>query len=310
MKKLTGRQVYDFFIGYLVVTVAALLNAVSLYCFVDPSYLIAGGISGLSSATAYIVCNFVGDSYFNLVKWIFYFAYNAPLLICSLIYLRGDFTFKTIWSTLVCTGAGFLFSAYLPQSFQFAESKIIAVLAGGIIVGLSMYIASEFNGSNGGTEIIAKIVAKKKPEMDLSKVILIANFAIMIAGSIVVMIIKGERLGVVIYSLIYILSGSFVMGMFKRGFNHPQKFLIVTTKYEEMSEAITTSFKRGLSYIQVENTRADSQDRKLVMVIVQYRQAPRLKAIIKKYDPESFTIVKDVHDVFSRPLFNRSYKTK
>lgn len=309
MKKFTGKQVYDFFKGYFIVTIAALLNAVSLYCFVDPSHLIAGGISGLSSAVAYIICEFAGDSFFNLVKWILYFAFNAPLLICSLVFLRGDFTFKTIWSTLVCTGAGFLLE-YLPDVFQFTESTIIAVLFGGIIIGISMYIASEFNGSNGGTEIIAKIVAKKKPETDLSKIILIANFAIMIAGSIVVMIIKHERMGVVVYSLIYILTGSLVMGIFKRGFNHPQKFLIVTTKYEELSAAITERFKRGLSYINVENTRPDSKDRKMVVVIVQYRQAPQLKAIIKKYDPESFTIVKDVHDVFSRPLFNRSYKTK
>ena len=309
MKKLTGRQVYDFFKGYFVVTIAALLNAVSLYCFVDPSHLIAGGISGLSSAVAYIVCKFVGEASFNLVKWILYFAFNAPLLICSLIFLRGDFTFKTIWSTVVCTGAGFLLE-YLPDVFQFTESKIIAVLFGGIIIGMSMYMASEFNGSNGGTEIIAKIVAKKKPEMDLSRVILTANLAIMVAGSVVVMVLKGDRMGVVVYSLIYIMTGSLVMGMFKRGFNHPQKFLIVTTNYEEMSAEITNRFKRGLSYINVENTRPDSKDRKMIVVIVQYRQAPHLKAIIKKYDPEAFTIVKDVHDVFSRPLFNRSYKTK
>ena len=310
MKKLTGKQVGRFFYEYGVITIAGILNAISLFCFVDPSNLIAGGVSGLSSAAAYIVCEFVGQDAFNVVKWIIYFILNAPLLICSLIFLRGDFTFKTIWSTIVCTAFGFLFSAYLPQSFQFAESKIIAVIFGGIMIGYSMYIANEFNGSNGGTEIIAKIVAKKKPGTDLSNVIFIANFAIMIAGCVVVMIIKHQRLSVAVYSLVYILMGSNVMGMLKRGFNHPQKFIIVTTRYDELSTEITSAFKRGLSYIDVEKTRADSGDRRIIAVIVQYRQAHRLKRLIKKIDPNAFTIVKDVHDVFSRPLFNRSYKTK
>lgn len=310
MKKLTVKQVGHFFYEYAIVSVAGMLNAISLFCFVDPSNLIAGGVSGLSSALSYIVCELVQGADFNVVKWIIYFVLNAPLLICSLIFLRGDFTFKTIWATVVCTAAGFLLSAYLPVSFQFVESKIIAVIFGGIIIGYSMYLASEFNGSNGGTEIIAKIVAKKKPGTDMSSVIFIANFAIMIAGCVVVMIIKHQRLGVAVYSLVYILLGSNVMGMLKRGFNHPQKFLIVTTEYEKLSEEITLYFKRGLSYIQVENTREGSLERKILVVIVQYRQARFLKRLIKQHDPKAFTIVKDVYDVFSRPLFNRSYKTK
>lgn len=310
MEKLTGKQVGRFFYEYAMVSVAGILNAVSLFCFVDPSNLIAGGISGLSSVVAYILCAIFETVDFNIVKWIAYFLLNAPLLICSLVFLRGDFTFKTIWATVVCTAMGFLFSAYLPTSFQFVESKIIAVIFGGIIIGYSMYLASEFNGSNGGTEIIAKIVAKKKPGTDLSNVILIANLAILSVGSVVVMIIKQQRLGVAIYSLAYIFIGSIVMGMLKRGFNHPQKFLIVTTEYEKLSQDITAHFKRGLSYISVKNTRADSMDRKILVVIVQYRQAHHLKRLIKRHDPNAFTIVKDVHDVFSRPLFNRSYKTK
>lgn len=306
--KLTKRQVLKWFYEYLIVTLAGILNAISLYCFVDPSNLIAGGVSGLSSAVAYIICNFVTAD-FNIVKWIVYFVLNLPLLICSVIFLRGDFTFKTIWSTVVCTASGFLL-ALLPDSFQFKDSPIIAVIFGGIIVGFSMYLASEVNGSNGGTEIIAKIVEKKKPGTDLSSVILTANLIILVAGTSVVMILQNKRLGVIIYSLVYIFMGSTVMGVFKRGFNRPQKFLIVTTRPDELSEAITERFKRGLSYINVENTRPDSQDRKIVMVIVQYRQSPQLKALIKKHDPKAFTIVKDVYDVFSRPLFNRTYKTK
>lgn len=310
MPKPTKQQVLKTIYGYFIAMIAGILNAISLYCFVDPCYLIAGGVGGLSSSLAYIVCHFVGDGYFEVVKWIIYFALNAPLLVCSLIFVRGDFTFKTIWATVVCTATGFLFSAYLPSVFQFAESPLISVLFGGTIVGVSMYIASEENGSNGGTEIIAKIVAKKKPETDLSRIILICNLAIMLAGAVIVMILQNKRMEIVVYSLIYIFTGSTVMGVFKRGFNHPQKFLIITTKYDELSEAILQRFKRGLSYMQVENTREGSQDRKMIVVIVQYRQASQLKQMIKKHDPKAFTIVKDVHDVFSRPLFNRSYKTK
>ena len=310
MSKLTRQRSLRVFYEYSIMTLAGLLNAMSLFCFVDPCNLIAGGISGLSSAASYIVCHFVSTADFNIVKWIIYFVLNAPLLICALIFVRGDFTFKTIWSTVVCTAFGFLFAAYLPASFQFTESPFISIIFGGIIIGVSMYIASEYNGSNGGTEVIAQIVAKKKPGTDLSLIIFICNLLILVVGTVIVMILQDKRVEVAAYSLIYIIIGSNVMGMFKRGFNHPQKFLIITTKWDEMTDAITQSFKRGLSYIDVENTREGSLDRKIVVVVVQYRQAMYLKRIIRRCDPSAFTIVKDVHDVFSRPLFNRSYKTK
>lgn len=310
MLKPTKQQVLKSVYGYLIVTLGAILNAISMYCFIDPCNLIAGGVSGLSSSVAYIVCSFVGIEHFEIVKWIVYFLLNAPLLICSLVFVRGDFTFKTIWATVVCTATGFLFTAFLPESFKFTDSKLIAVLFGGILIGLAMYLASEENGSNGGTEVIAKIVEKKKPGTDLSSVILICNLVILVAGAVIVMVLQHKRMEVFVYSLTYVFTGSSVMGVFRRGFNHPQKFLIVTTKYEEMSQAITDSFKRGLSYMDVENTREGSEDRKMIVVIVQYRQAHQLKQIIKRFDPKAFTIVKDVYDVFSRPLFNRSYKTK
>ena len=279
-----------------------------MYTFVNPSNLIAGGFSGLSSALTYVIEPIIPNLIYEQVMPIVYWVINVPLLICSLILLRGDFTFKTIWATFATT-LTMSALAYFPD-LQFTDSRLIAIIFGGILIGLAMYIAAEYNGSNGGTEVIAKIVAKYRPEADLSKVIMIANFAIAIAGSVVVMTVKGgTTVDSIIYSIMYILIGGNVMGMFKRGFNHPQKFCIITTKYNEIGEALTYKFKRGFTTMDIENSY-DGQTRKMVMVVVQYRQMPQLKKIIKQLDPNAFTFVKDVHDVFSRPTFNRSYKTK
>lgn len=308
MTKLTKQTFFTRIKEYLIVTLAGILNAVSLYSFVNPSKLIAGGFSGLSSALTYVFYKLIPTVGFDDLMSIIYFILNIPLLICALVFLRGDFTFKTIWSTLVCTGALAVLPKFFPK-FEDPHAKLIAIAFGGILIGVSMYIASEVNGSNGGTEIIAKIVSKYHPEIDLSKVLLVANLVITCTGSVIVMAIEGERLSIVIYSMLYIFMGTTVFGMFKRGFNHPQKFIIVTTEYEQLMADITERFKRGCSCMDVLNSDPD-KPRKIVMVVVQFRQAPLLKQIIHRRDPNAFTIVKEVYDVFSRPTFNRSYKTK
>ena len=238
-----------------------------------------------------------------------YIVLNIPLLICSLIFLRGDFTFKTIWATIVCT-VTLRVLAYFPDLKFDDNTRIISIIFGGVLIGLAMYIASENNGSNGGTEVIAKIVSKYHPEIDLSKVILFANFAILLGGSIIVMIKVEFNIAIVIYSAIYVLIGSNVMAMFKRGFNHPQKFMIVTTEYEQISEDITRYFKRGCTCLDVVSSDENAPPKKIVMVVVQYRLRKHLMQLVRHRDPHAFTFVKDVHDVFSRPTFNRSYKLK
>lgn len=295
---------------YLLVAFAGILNAISLYCFVNPSNLVAGGFSGLSTVLSRLICvamdgQIIAET-FDKLQSIMYFALNVPLLIVSLIFLRGDFTFKTIWATVVCTLTLSLLSAIAPD-FKFHESPLIAVLFGGIIIGMSMHIAAENNGSNAGTEVIAKLVAKYRPEIDLSTVVLISNLVITVIGSIVtIRVVEGATIVIILYSLTYVILGGASMGMSNRGFDHPQKFMIVTREYDKISQEILTRFKRGLTLLEVD----DDPDKKVIMVIVQFRQAVQLKQIIKKYDPSAFTFVKDVYDIFSRPSFNRSYKTK
>lgn len=303
--KINSKKILHILKEYFWVTIAGIINAVSLFTFVNPAKLIAGGFSGLASALSYIFVLFTDALPFDKMMSLVYLLLNVPLLICSLIFLRGDFTFKTIWATVVSTVA----LAVLPEQFKFQQSKLISIIFGGILVGIAMYIAYEQNGSNGGTEIIGRIIAKYRPEQDFSKIILLANFVITISGSIVVMVLHDEKVTIILYSLMYVLIGGNVLGMLKRGFNHPQKFLICTTEYEQLGEDICNEFKRGYTAFDLENSY-DGKKRKMIMVIVQYRQMHRLKKLIKVRDPSAFTVIKDVHDVFSRPTFNRSYKTK
>ena len=306
MKKLTVKGFLTKLKEYLWVTIGGLFNAISLYTFVNPNHLIAGGFSGLSSALTYLIEPLVTSMNYDELMSLVYIILNIPLLICSVVFLRGDFTFKTIWATIVCTVV-LRVLAFFPD-LKFTDSRLIAIIFGGILIGLAMYVAAEQNGSNGGTEIIARIVSKYHPEIDLSKVLLIANFVITFGGSVVVLCKVELNIAIVIYSMMYVVLGATSLGMLKRGFNHPQKFMIVTTEYEQIVSDITQYFKRGCTCVDMANQDENAPQRKVVMVIIQYRQRKHLIQLIKHRDPHAFTFVKDVYDVFSRPTFNRSYK--
>lgn len=291
---------------YAMVTLAALLNAVSLFVFINPSKLISGGFTGLASALTYVTHSLMPSISYEQQMPFVYFILNVPLIVISLIYLRGDFTFKTLWATVVCTVALGLF----PVEMQFSDSRLICIIFGGFILGLAMHLAAINNGSNGGTEIIAKLVHKYRPERDISSILLVLNIVITIVGSIIVMVVEGEQIWTVAYSLLFVWIGASSMGMFSRGVDHPQKYIIVTTKYNEIAQTLLKYFKRGVTIVDMEDNDGNTNVNKMVVVVVQYRQTATLRRVIAKIDPSAFTFVKDIHDVFSRPTFNRSYKNE
>ena len=301
------KSLWQWIKEYFAVFVASLLIAISMYTFVTPTKLFAGGITGVASALAFLVCSFVDTITVEQLMPILYISLNVPIMILALVFLRGDFTAKTIFSIVVSTVAMSVMPEWFP-AFQFSESRIISTIMGGVLLGGGMYLAYVNNASNGGTEIIGRVISVKHTEMDLSKIITVMNFALTVVGGVAIMIVEGESFWIIAYSLLFVLIAGEFMGILQRGFDNPQKFLIVTGKSHELTQAIVGEFKRGLN-ISDTNNCYDGTQRKMLVVVVQSKQAPKLKQLIANIDPDAFTIVKDVYDVFSRPTFNWSYKT-
>ena len=174
------KSIWKWLTEYFAVFVASMLISVAMYTFVTPTKLFAGGITGVASAVSFVVCSFVDTVTVEQLMPILYMAFNVPIMILALVFLRGDFTAKTIFSIVVSTVAMSVLPELFP-TFQFSESRIISTIMGGVLLGGGMYVAYVNNASNGGTEIIGKVISVKRPEVDLSKVITILNFSLTVS---------------------------------------------------------------------------------------------------------------------------------
>ena len=112
---------------------------------------------------------------------------------------------------------------------------------------------------------------------------------------------------VIVYSAITIVVGGKTMDIVVQGVDHPQKYMIVTDKYQEITQVLLDKFNRGVTILEMYNEDGTLKDKKMVLVVVQYRQSATVRRLIKKVDTQCFAFVKDVQDVWTRPTFNRSY---
>lgn len=277
-------------------TVAGTLIAISLHVFINPLQLLPGGFSGIASLISYIVPSLEVSTLYILL--------NIPLLIVALVVMRGDYTFKTIWATVVSS----LVLAILPDKLVFVEQPLISVVFAGFIFGMAVFIAHQNNGSNGGTEVIGKMVSIKRPELDISRSLLTLNMSILVVGSIVMIIVADQSPISIFYSAMFVTIEGSVLGMLSRGFNHPQKLLIVTKHHQDIANAILQKTNRGVTLIPTYDRCGCERQEKIVVVLCRYRQCNLLKHIIAKHDKDAFVIIKDIHYIFSRPEFIRGYK--
>lgn len=292
-KQLILKKLFEYFM----MVVSAFVTAIAVYVFVNPNKTVPGGITGVATT----ICNLFPQWDISTV----YLVLNAPILVTALIFLRGDYTFKTMVASLGCSFFMGVFEKVAPD-FVFTDSQLIASIMAGLMLGLSMYIPYLYSGSNGGTEIFGKLAEKYRPEWNFSLVITIVNMLILVVGSYF-MISTGGDFMLVICSGITIVVGGKVLDMLAQGFEHPKKFMIVTTQHQQMTQAVLDKFNRGVTILDMYNLDGTLKETKMVLVVVQFRQAAILRRLIKKVDDQSFAFVKDVGDVWTRPTFNRSY---
>ena len=299
MKKGFAKYVKEYF----AVVLGGFITAFYMHMFILPARFVPGGVSGIAS-----ILQFVGvlDAKYGI------YLFNVPLLVLALVFLKKDFAIKTVVSTTVTTLAMMLFDFVgLPV---FTDDKLISVFLAGILGGVAFELSFGNGGSNGGTEIIARLMMKKNPEADPGRILFLFNVAIMGAGGFFT---GGEVIydfWTVVYSLALSYVSASVYRILARGIDPAQKFFIITEKGEEISKAITANLKRGVSMTLVKGKTPTHPNafapKSMLMVVVQERQTPWLKRYVKQTDPESFSFSVRVDDVITRPGFNKRYRWK
>lgn len=278
-------------------TVAASLVSVIMRLFILPNRLVPGGFSGISSMMQYV---------FDIPAQYSMFAFNIPLLILALIFLKKDFAIKTLYATVMISVVLDLLNRIDFSNF-YTNNLILDIFIGGILSGLSVHAAAVVGGSNGGTEIIAWLVHKKNPESDIGRFLFTFNMVVIGIGGFTV--VKGTyQVWVVVYSLIYSFIGSMSYNLFARGIDPALRYVIITRKPREVYDAFSARFKRGATSTEIYEPNGEISDHTMLIVIIQNRQNIAMKRLLKKIDPGCFAYATVVDNVVTRPAFNRRYK--
>lgn len=276
-------------------TLAALTGALAMHVFIIPNNVVPGGFTGIAAILQYA---------FNFPVQYGILVFNIPFLILAVIFLSKEFAIKTVFATILTSGFLSLFEIIIPN-VVFESDILLAVFFGGILAGMSLVFAYNAKGSNGGTEIVARLIQRKNPEVDIGNVLFFFNLFVMTAGGFFTQK-EGYDLWIVVYSLIYSYIGSFVFNKYSRWVDPVVKFTIITSKADEMADIITNTLKRGANNIEMVR-EGQKEEMTMLSIVVQVRQIYIVKKIINKIEPKCFYYITAVENVVFRPDFAKRY---
>lgn len=265
----------------LLIALGSFIVALGVYYFLVPENLATGGVSGLT-----IVLN----NYLNIPISITNFIINVILLIIGFIFLGKEFGGKTVLSVFFLSFFMYLMEFYLPATKPVTDEILLNLIIGIILGSMGLSIVFNQNASTGGTDIIAKLL-NKYFYLDMGKGLMAADIIVVVLAFFT----YGLQTGIV-GAFGWFLNG-IVVNYFIDGFNVKNEVVIITKKHDIVKSYIFATLDRGVTVYKAEGGYT-KEEKDIVVTILDRRQYFTLKNELKKIDPESFVIVRNVQEVY------------
>lgn len=273
----------------IMLTVAGMVNAFGITIFLSPVKLYDSGISGTSMLLEQITPEYLSLSFFLLIL-------NIPLFLYGLKKQGIQFTIYASYAVTIYSLSAWLITDVLPIDVSFASplagrDLLLCALFGGLISGAGSGIALRFGGAMDGIEVMAVVFAKKL-DITVGTFVMIYNIILYIICGFV---IKSWILP--LYSIVTYAAALKTVDFIVEGFDRAKCAMIVTTKGQEMSDALTEAFESGVTIVKAIGGYSKTE-RDIIYFVVNRFQVVKMKEIIKKIDPHAYTSISEVADIF------------
>lgn len=249
--------------------------------FLLPNHLSSGGVSGIATITYYLLKIPMGAMIIII---------NIPLFILAGYRIGKEFFLKSVIGTVSLS----LFIDMLDKYPPVTTDRLLASIYGGAIIGIGTAIILKFGSSTGGTELAANLIKTYNQHLSISEYLTIIDVTIV---SLNVIFFKQIEIG--LYSAIAIYLYGKMVDIIFEGIYFTKLLFIISDKSEEISDAIKSEIKRGVTGLYGKGMYTNGK--KLVLLCaVQRRDVYRIKELAMKIDKKSFIIVANAREALGK----------
>lgn len=272
----------QFIIDYAVITLGCLIYAFAVEYFIAPNKISGGGVTGIAILINYITGFPTGSCTFLI---------NIPLIVAALIQFGFGMLAKTAYATLLSSFFIDIFDMFVTP--YTTENTILPSIFGGVIGGIGLGLVFLRGGTTGGSDILAKLIRKKRHNFSIGKIMIITDLIVITATLIVYKSIESA-----LFSLIVIFLMGKAIDYVVYGNSQSKMILVITEKKEEIiSKIFEDDDCRGITIIPAEGAYSGNE-KNVLLTVVRPNEVVGVNNIIKSIDSNAFTIITDATEVY------------
>lgn len=273
---------------YIFITLGIISYALGWAAFLLPYEITTGGTTGLS-AIIYYATGFP-------IQWS-YFLLNALLMVFAIKILGPKFSIKTTYAIFVLTFFLWFFQWLINDANGVAPKLLgqgqdfMACIIGAAMCGVGLGVVFNFNGSTGGTDIIAAIIHKYK-DVTLGRMVMCCDVVIISSCYFVFHDIRRVIFGFVALFVIGIML-DYIINTARQSV----QFFIFSKDYEKIADRIVKETHRGVTVL--DGVGWYSKNGVKVLVVLAYkRQSVEIFRLVQDIDPNAFISQSSVIGVY------------
>ena len=291
-----GRELKD----YVAITLGIMCYALGWAAFMLPYQISTGGVTGISALIYYIT---------GIEIQVSYFVINAIFMVFALKILGLKFCIKTLYAIPALTFFLWLFQVLLKDDagnlplLLGPGQEFMALVIGASMLGFGIGFVFIYNGSTGGTDILAWIINKYK-DVSLGRLIMYGD--IIIISSCYLVFHDWKR---VLFGFCVLFIMSVVIDYVVNSNRQSVQFLIFSKKHEEIAETITKELRRGVTLLDGTGWYS-KQNIKVVVVLAKKNQSNEIFRLVRDIDENAFISQSNVVGVYGEGFDKLKIKKK
>ena len=281
-----------FWKDLLIVFLGVALYTIGFSFLIYPQRVTTGGLMGICNIIT-IITSIKVDIPYNIA--------NITLLVIAFLFLDKNFFIKTL------IGIGLL-AIFIPLATRTAipdpsveslwhlqilkDQPLLALILGAMMCGLGLGLIFSVNGSSGGTDVIVALISKYR-NMSFGRIFVIVDGSIVLFSyfaNVYLADIKIDALVAfdkLVMSFIEVVLLAMTMDWYTSGSRQSVQFMIFSSKYQEINDAITSRLRRGCTILEATGGYT-GQPQKVLLVVVRKQQSVAISRIIEEIDPKAF----------------------
>ncbi len=274
---------------FLLLTIAGFINAFGVTVFLAPVNLYDSGISGTSMLLSQITPPEISLSMFLLIL-------NIPLFIFGFKKQGKAFTIYSLYAVAMYSLGAWLITDVLPIDVAYAsplaeDDLLLCALFGGLISGAGSGLTIRFGGAIDGIEVMAVTFAKRIG-ITVGTFVMIYNIILYIICGIIL-----DSWILPLYSIVTYFAALKTVDFIVEGFDRSKAAMIITSKPDEICEALMTTFESGATKIEAKGGYSN-MDKTMIYFILDRFQISKMRDLVHSLDESAYITITEVADVF------------